>query len=239
MIALLTGASGGLGSVVTRQFLDAGHQVCAAAVDWPRHLAESDSCLKVTADLRQPADAESAVRATLGRWTKIDAVVHMAGGYSAGSRVEDTGADVWDEMLAVNLRTAVNVMRAAIPVMRGQGSGRIIVVGATSVLQPVIKGSAFSASMAAVADVVRVASAELRETGVTVNAILPSTIGTDFVVDIYGAEESEKYVDPRSIGSLMLWLCSEAGRDVTGAMIPFIARQSHPCFHWHGVSDRD
>lgn len=69
------------------------------------------------------------------------------------------------------------------------------------------------------------------------NAILPSTIATTFVREKYGEVEAHKWVDPQSIGSLMLWLCSDAGRDETCALIPFIARQSHPCYHWHGATD--
>ncbi len=70
-------------------------------------------------------------------------------------RLEDTSDEFWDEMLDVNLRTAVNVMRALIPSMRQQRSGRITVVGATTTLQLVVTWSAFCSSVAALCEVVR------------------------------------------------------------------------------------
>ncbi len=198
-VALITGASGGLGTVVTQQFLEAGHRVCAVAPDWPRPLPQRDSCMTLQADLRDPTAAESAVRAAVERWGAVDFLVHLVGAYRSGMRLEDTSDEFWDELLDVNLRTAVNVMRAVIPSMRQQRSGRITVVGATTALQPVVTWSAFCSSVAALCEVVRVAAAGLRDEGITVNAILPSTIATTFVREKYGEVEAHKWVDPRSI----------------------------------------
>jgi len=78
---------------------------------------------------------------------------------------------------------------------------------------------------------VQTAAAELRDNGVTVNALLPTTIDTPQVRSWYGDAEAHKWVDPRSLGSLLLWLASEPGRDVTGAIIPVVGRQNHPCLN--------
>jgi NAD(P)-dependent dehydrogenase (short-subunit alcohol dehydrogenase family) len=237
-VALVTGASGGLGTVVTQMFLEAGYRVSAVALEWPKPLKQSDPCMVTKADLLSRKAAEAVVRKTLDRWGAIDCLAHLVGAYIEGERVEETSDATWDALLNTNLRTAVNTMRAVIPGMRGQKRGSITVIGASPAIHPVATWSAMTASVTALCSLVQVAAAELRDEGVTVNALLPTTIATPAVCK--GARESEirKWVDPRSLGSLLLWLASEAGRDVSGALIPVVGRQNHPCYEWHGVTDK-
>lgn len=232
-VALITGASGGLGSVVTALFLEAGYRVSAVALDWDKPAPPSESWMAVRADLTIRSAAESVVRQTLEKWGTVDFLVHLAGAFGAGQRVEETSDALWDQMLDVNLRCAVNMLRPVIPIMRQNREGRIMVVGSTSAIHPVVAWSAFSASVAGLCSLVETSAAELREEGITVNAILPTTIDTPAVRAMCGEADRPKWVNPNSLGSLMLWLCSDAGRDVTGALIPVIGRQPHPCHEWH------
>jgi NAD(P)-dependent dehydrogenase (short-subunit alcohol dehydrogenase family) len=237
-VALITGASGGLGTVVTQMFLEAGYRLSAVALDWPKPLKPSDVCIVSKADLVSRKAAEAVVRKTLERWGAIHCLAHLVGAYIEGRRVEETSDATWDTLINVNLRTAVNMMRAVIPGMRGQKRGSIAVIGASPAIHPVATWSAMTASVTALCSLVQVAAAELRDDGVTVNALLPTTIATPAVRK--GARESEirKWVDPCSLGSLLLWLASDAGRDVSGALIPVVGRQNHPCYEWHGVTDK-
>lgn len=236
-IALITGASGGLGSVVTPMFLEAGYSVSAVAHEWPSRPHDSPTCRSATADLTSASAAKKIVQQTTTRFGAVDCVVHLVGAFEGGAPVEETSDEVWDRMLAVNLRAAVNVVRAAIPGMRERKFGRVIVVGSTSATEPVVTWSAFCASVAGLCSFVQVAAAELMGSGITVNAVLPSTIDTPIVRQWCGEEHASKWVSPSALGEMMLWLCSEAGQDVTGALIPFQARQPHPCRHWHGETD--
>jgi NAD(P)-dependent dehydrogenase (short-subunit alcohol dehydrogenase family) len=236
-VALITGASGGLGTVVTQMFLEAGYRVSAVALDWPKPLKPSDVCIVSKADLVSRKAAEAVVRKTLERWGAIHCLAHLVGAYIEGRRVEETSDANWDTLLNVNLRTAVNMMRAVIPGMRGQRRGSIAVIGASSAIHPVATWSAMTASVTALCSLVQVAAAELRDDGVTANALLPTTIDTPAVRKMAGEGEASKWVDPRSLGSLLLWLASDAGRDVSGALIPVVGRQNHPCYEWHGVTD--
>ena len=236
-VALITGASGGLGTVVTDQFLESGYLVSAVALDWAKRPPKTESLLVSESDLTSRKAAELAVKRTLKTFGSIDFLVHLVGAFSGGNRVEETTDDEWDEMLAVNLRTAVNMLRATIPSMRAQGAGRIMVVGSTTALHPVVTWGPFCAAVAGLCSMVKVAAAELRDEGITVNALLPTTIDTPIVRGMIGEAEANKWVDARSLGSMMLWLCSDAGRDLTGALLPFMGRQPHPCFDWHGETD--
>jgi NAD(P)-dependent dehydrogenase (short-subunit alcohol dehydrogenase family) len=238
-VALITGASGGLGTVVTPMFLEAGYRVSAIALNWDKRLKTSNVCMVSTADLTSRTAAESVVKKTLKKWGDIHCLAHLVGAYVKGQRVEDTTDATWDTLLNANLRTAINMMRAVIPAMRTQRRGSITVIGASPAIHPVATWSAMTASVTALCSLVQVAAAELRNEGVTVNALLPTTINTPAVRQGENDEEAHKWVDPRSLGSLLLWLASDAGRDITGALIPAIARQNHPCYEWHGVTDKE
>jgi len=236
-VALITGASGGLGSVMTPMFLEAGYSVSAVALDWPSRPHDSPTCRCATADLTSASAVKKVVQQTETRFGSVDCLVHLVGAFEGGTTVDQTSNDVWDRMLAVNLRAAVNVVRATVPGMRERRFGRIVVVASTSATEPVVTWSAFCAAVAGLCSFVQVAAAELVDAGITVNAVLPSTIDTPIVRQWIGAADAPKWVSPRALGEMMLWLCSDVGQDVTGALIPFQARQPHPCRHWHGETD--
>ncbi len=153
-----------------------------------------------------------------------------------GAPIEATTDVVWDRMLGVNLRAAVSMLREVVPPMKAAGQGTIVIVGSTAAIEPVITWSAFSAAMGALAAVVKVVSAEVQASGITVNLLAPSTIDTEQVRGFHAdPEEWKKWVDPRAMGSLALWLCDQ--RDVTGGVLPMPGRQAHPGYRWAGVAE--
>lgn len=220
---IITGASGGLGATVTGVFRGAGFRVAAVARRWEAGSEEEDF-VPLAADLTTREGSESAVMRALAALGSIDAVVHLAGGFRGGNRVEDTADADWEHMLNLNLMSAVYVMRAAIPVMRARGRGRIVLVGSKAAVEAAPGLSAYAASKAALVSLTKSAAAELSDAGVTVNALLPSTIDTAANREAMGEDQAGKWVQPASLASLMLWLCSDAGRDVTGAAIPVYGR---------------
>ena len=223
-VALITGASGGLGGPVTETFLGAGFCVAAVARHWPGAAPADPSHLRLEGDTGNEASAAALVQTTLSRFGRLDALIHLVGGFAGGDGVAETPVDQWQQMMAINCWSAVTMMRAAIPPMRAAGRGRVVVVGSQAALDPPSHYAAYAASKAALLAVARSAAAELKNSGVTVNAVLPGTIDTEANRKTMGAANAGKWVQPASIGSLLLWLCSDAGRDVTGAMIPMNGR---------------
>jgi len=224
-VALITGASGGLGGPVTEIFLGAGFRVAAVARKWNDAGPGADAGLiRLNADTGIEASAMSVVQTTLSSYGRIDALIHLVGGFAGGDGVAETPVDQWQQMMSVNCWSAVTMMRAAIPPMRAAGRGRVIVVGSKAATDPQSHYAAYAASKAALIAVARSAADELKNTGVTVNAVLPNTIDTEANRKAMGAANAGKWVQPASIGSLLLWLCSDAGRDVNGAMIPIDGR---------------
>jgi NAD(P)-dependent dehydrogenase (short-subunit alcohol dehydrogenase family) len=231
----MTGASGGLGATALPMFLEAGYRVAAVALDWPAPVAPHSSLLSITADLTHSSEAEEVVRKTVDAYGRLDCLVHLVGYFAEGRPVEETPDDLWQRMIAINLTAAFYMIRAAVRPMRAAGGGRIVIVGSTAAIQPVVTWSGFSAAMGGLNALVQVAVAELRNDQITVNVLHPSTIATPAVRAGQSQDEVAKWVDPVNLASLMLWLCSDAGRDVSGASIAVPARQEHPAYQWPGV----
>jgi NAD(P)-dependent dehydrogenase (short-subunit alcohol dehydrogenase family) len=123
-------------------------------------------------------------------------------------------------MLDLNLNSAFYIMRAALPVLVAAGRGRIVAVGSKTAVEPVAKLSAYGVSKAGLVALVRTIALELRGTGVTANAVLPSVIDTPANRAADPSADFSRWVAPESIAGLILWLASSAAADVNGAVIP-------------------
>lgn len=223
-VVLITGASGNLGGPVMDVFRGAGFRVAAVARRWPTPGAPDADLLHIAADTSNDAAAQTAVQTTLSQFGRLDALIHLVGGFAGGDGVAETPEAVWQQQMAINCWSAVTMMRAAIPPMRAAGRGRVVVMGSKAAVDPPSHYAAYAASKAALMAVVSSAAAELKPTGVTVNALLAGTIDTPANRQAMGGAQASAWVSPASIGSLLLWLCSDAGRDVTGALIPIYGR---------------
>jgi len=218
-IVLVTGAKGGLGRSVTTAFLDAGASVAGSS----RGIAASDfphpHFLAVPADLLDPAQAAHLADTVLERCGRIDALVHLAGGFQGGVLHETTDA-VWDEMMNANLRAAFHIFRAVIPAMRKAGRGRIVAIGSRLSVDTAPGAAAYAASKAGLVSLVRSAALENRDAGITANAILPGTIDTAKNREWGSPEDRAKWVSPDRIADLAVFLVSDAAAQITGAAIP-------------------
>jgi NAD(P)-dependent dehydrogenase (short-subunit alcohol dehydrogenase family) len=219
-IALVTGANGGLGTHVTKALLDAGFTVVGLS---PR-IQQSDfahpNFIALPAALTTLDAAKKAVASVIARWGKIDVLAHLVGGFAGGQTVADTDDSTWQRMFDANLNSAFHILRAVIPAMRKAGGGRIIAIGSRAAEDPGPKVGAYSASKAALVSLIRTVAVENKDAGITANVILPGTMDTPANrKDMPGANVSQ-WVQPASVASLIVWLASDAGKDVTGAAIP-------------------
>jgi NAD(P)-dependent dehydrogenase (short-subunit alcohol dehydrogenase family) len=209
-VVLITGASGGLGTAVTRAFVEAGADVAAV----------SRSGSEIAADLTRPEEAARTVEAVRARYGRLDVLLHLAGGFEGGTPVAQTTDLVWSHMLDLNLNSAFYVARAVLPAMLGAGYGRIVAIGSKTAVEPVATLSAYGASKAALVALVRTIALEVKHTGVTANVVLPSIFDTPANRAADPAADFSRWVKPESIARLLLWLASEAAADVNGAVIP-------------------
>jgi NAD(P)-dependent dehydrogenase (short-subunit alcohol dehydrogenase family) len=221
-VVVVTGASGALGKVVAEAALARGARV--AGVD---HAA---SQAPVTAnrielggvDLTDAVQARKAIDAAAAHFGKLDALINIAGGF-AYETVTEGDPKTWQRMYALNLLTALNASRAAIPHLATSGMGRIVNVGAMGALQAGSGMGAYAASKAAVHRLTEALAAEWKGK-ITVNAVLPSTIDTAANRASMPTADFGKWVTADELANVILFLASDAASAVTGALLPVSGR---------------
>ena len=170
---------------------------------------------------------ENAARAVMERVVKeagrLDGLVNIAGGFRWEELAGGT-LDSWDSMYRINLRTAVVSCQAALPFLLQSGGGRIVNVGAMGAVKAAAGMGAYAASKAGVAKLTEALAEELKDRGITVNAILPSTLDTPKNRADMPRADFARWVAPAEAAEVIAFLVSDGARAVTGALIPVAGR---------------
>jgi len=228
-VVVVTGAFGALGRAVATAFAARGAQLALLDVT-PQPPAVIRGQLGVApllfggVDLSDMEATRRVMSATAMRFGGIDVLVNIAGGFR-WQKLEDGDPETWDQLYAMNLRTAVVCCKAALPALLERGRGRIINIGAGAAAARAGVGmGAYTASKAGVQRLTESLAEEVKDRGITVNAILPGVIDTARNrVDMPDADFS-RWVAPEAIAEVILFLASDAARAVTGASIPVFGR---------------
>ncbi len=223
-VALISGASGGLGEPVVRAFLDAGYRVAGAARAWKKERIAEGEFLPLEADLTTAAGCEATVNSVRERWGRLDAAVHLLGGFAAEGPIQATSEETWDRMMALNAKGAFLFLRSVLKPMLEAGAGRVVAVGSRAGVTPGAGASAYSASKAALHALVLAAAEEVRDSGVTVNAILPGTIDTPANRIAMPRADFGKWVPPAALAATIVHLASEESAHINGALIPIYGK---------------
>lgn len=232
---LVTGGTGQLGRIVVGSLLRSGFRVHVPIFNeaerpaFERALAAADAnsaalqarlTLHVGIDLADVNAVNALYDAISGTESEgVDALLHLAGGFHF-AKLTETDPDVWHRMIAMNATSGFLAARAAFPAMLAKGWGRIVMVSAIPVLQGGRSGmSAYGASKAAVLALVEALSREGAPHGITVNAILPSTIDTPGNREAMPDANFATWVTPDEIAGVLHFLLSDAAQVVTGAAL--------------------
>src|ERR1035441_6139570 len=210
MAILITGANGGLGSAVVEAFLATDATVYGADLAWKHQPHSNARFHPIEANLLEAPECDRVAKLA----DPVDALLHLVGGFGGGQPVAETPDETWDKMLGLNLRSAYTIFRAVLPGMLKAGKGRIVAVGARAAIEPIANFAAYSVSKAALV------ALEVKDSGITANAVLPSVIDTPANRAAMPAADASKWVTPESIAGLLVWLVSDAARDVNGAALP-------------------
>jgi NAD(P)-dependent dehydrogenase (short-subunit alcohol dehydrogenase family) len=219
MSVLITGASGGLGTAVSKAFLETGATVIGVAHRWP----EAMPFTTLTLDLTTAEGCGRMVEQALEHGP-IDALVHILGGFGGGQPIAETSDKTWDGMMTLNLRAAFCAMRAALKPMTAAKYGRIVAVGSRAAVEPLPNFAAYAVSKAALVALVKNVAAEAKDLGITANVVLPSTIDTPLNRQAMPQADFSRWVAPESIAKTLVWLASREAGDVSGAAIPIYGR---------------
>ncbi len=223
-IALVTGANGGLGTSVTKSLLDAGFRTVGLSPKIRQSDFDHPNFTALPATLDTLDAAKRAAESVISRFGKIDLLAHLVGGFAGGQTIADTDDATFQRMFDMNLNSAFHMLRAVLPHMRRAGGGRIVAIGSRAAESPGATVGAYSASKAALVSLIRTVAIENKDAGITANVILPGTMDTPANRAAMPGADISQWVQPASVASLIVWLASDAGKDVTGAAIPVYGR---------------
>jgi NAD(P)-dependent dehydrogenase (short-subunit alcohol dehydrogenase family) len=231
--AVITGATGNLGTAVVRAYLTRGTHVAAAV----RDAAKGDALRATLADVAgdaddprlivieaDPADAaamDALVERVLRAWGRIDILNNLAGTFKGGPAL-DPGLmrEMWDG----NVLTAVTVAASCLRPMRARGYGRIVSVSAIGALKGSRNSAAYAMSKSALVRWTESLAAEVRGDGITVNAVLPTTIDHPVNRAQMPKADPKLWPSPEEVASVILFLSSPEASGVNGAAVPLTAR---------------
>lgn len=218
---VVTGGHGVLGKAVVEAALARGLNV--ALIDHAKGEAAPDGALELGGiDLTDASAAEGAMAKVVERFGGIDALLNIAGGFVW--QTTDDEKPAWDRMFALNLTTALNASRAALPHLKASTEGRIVNVGANGALKAAAGMGAYGASKSAVHRLTEALAEETKDSSVTVNAVLPSILDTEQNRKDMPDADPSKWVQPSDLAEVMLFLASPEARAITGALLPVTGR---------------
>lgn len=234
--ALVTGGSRGIGRAVVECLAAAGTNVAvnyfhddAAAQECVREAEKRGvKALRMQADVRKLEDCARLVEATVESFGRLDFLVCNAGIWE-GAPVEEITEELWDRVIDINLKGTWTVCRAAVPQMKKQGSGRIVVVSSTAGQRGEAKVSNYAASKGGQISFTKSLAAELAAYGINVNAVAPGWVDTEMNREVFADAEYKKRIE-RSIplGRIataedvawpILFLCSDWAHHITGEVL--------------------
>lgn len=229
-VALVVGASRGIGKAIAQRFLEEGAKVVVSdfEVDEGKATAEEFGVDFIQTDISKMDDAVAAVTHTLSRHGRLDIIVQNAGIYP-WQLIENTSPDDWDRVMAVNLRGCFNAARAALTPMKAQGSGRILFT--SSITGPHVTSPGhghYAATKAGINGFIRSAALEFSSYGITVNGVEPGNILTEavqlhrspaFLENMKVSIPLGRLGSPRDVANAFLFLASDDASYITGTTI--------------------
>jgi NAD(P)-dependent dehydrogenase (short-subunit alcohol dehydrogenase family) len=225
-VAVVTGGTGALGQAVTLRFLSDG---AAVAVPYAVQAERDRLYQRVAAADRhrlvmEPVDVTDLEAMTpfaasvVAARRKIDILVAGVGGFAGGSLLE-TDVDTWKRMLDLNLTSAFSVAKAVIPHMVEAGYGRVVIIASRAVVPPAGGFIAYTVAKAGVIAFTQALAQETREDGVTVNAVLPSTMDTPANRAAMPNSDRKGWVPVEAVADAIAVLAREASAHITGTLL--------------------
>jgi NAD(P)-dependent dehydrogenase (short-subunit alcohol dehydrogenase family) len=223
----VAGGTGGLGRAVSLAFLKEGAKVVVTY----RHAEEFDALKKAAGadslplaghrvDVTDEAAARDLIAKLLAEHGRLEVLVNAVGGYAGGVNLWELETSVFDQMLALNLRSGYALSRAVVPAMLKQKRGAIVNVLSQAAVDHAAGAAAYAASKAAALAMTDSLAADLKGSGVRVNSILPSIIDTEANRRAIPKADFAKWPKPEDIARVITFLCSDDAKVIHGAAVP-------------------
>ncbi len=229
-VILITGASRGIGAAAARAFVAAGGRVALVARNGEAVGALAgelgDAALAIPCDVARYWEVEAAVGACVQTFGRIDVLVNNAGVIEPISHLHRADPEAWGHVIDVNLKGVFNGMRAALPVMRGQGGGSILTISSGAASHAVEAWSHYCASKAAVKILTECTDLENRPAGIRAIGLSPGTVATQMQREIKDSGinpvsrlDWEDHIPPEWVAQALVWMCGAGADDFLGGEI--------------------
>jgi NAD(P)-dependent dehydrogenase (short-subunit alcohol dehydrogenase family) len=222
-VLALTGSAGALGQAVAATLGRYGARLALLDHAKIASAGPSGAVHYGGVDLTQPESARAAMEKVVKDFGRLDGLINIAGGFQ-WEKLDGGTLDIWDSMYRLNLQTAVISCQASLPYLKRAGGGRIVNVGALGAVKASAGMGAYAASKAGVAKLTEALAEELKDQGITVNAILPSILDTPRNRLDMPTADFTRWVRPLEAAEVIAFLVSDAASAVTGALIPVVGR---------------
>ena len=228
---LITGGTGILGSAVTKAYLAQGDTVAVTYLfeeeverfkEYNPELSEDVTFL--FANVTTESEVQKTIAEFISELGSLDVLVNIVGGFVGGIPAAELEEDRWDFMMNLNLKSVFLCCKTAIPHMAAQNYGKIINVSARAGLKGEAGLSAYCVSKGGVRTLTESLAAEVMDSGVNVNAIMPSIMDTPANREAMPDEEHDRWVAPADVAKVMCFLTSDDASIINGAAIPVYGR---------------
>jgi NAD(P)-dependent dehydrogenase (short-subunit alcohol dehydrogenase family) len=213
-VAVVTGGLNGIGAAITKALRAAQAQT----IVWDRAAVDPEDYRVDITDVRS-------IEAALSALPRLDILVNNAGYAGPTMPLEDYPQDEWRRIVDVNLIGVFNVCRAAVPLLRRGGWGRIVNIASLAGKEGTPNASAYSAAKAGVIALTKSLGKEMAGSGVLVNAVAPAAVRTDLlnqmspqhVQTMIDKSPMKRLIEPEEVAEMVTWLCSDSCTGNTGA----------------------
>jgi NAD(P)-dependent dehydrogenase (short-subunit alcohol dehydrogenase family) len=226
-VAVITGATGGLGSVLTRDLAARGANLVLLDIDSARLDALTSSLalpaerfLAQTINLLDPAEARRAAEAAADRFGRLDILLHVVGGWTGGKTLLEVPPADLEFMLNQHVWTSFNVIQAFVPHLVKNGWGRVVMVTSPYAARPAAKGGPYAIGKAGQEALMLTLSQELKGTGVTANLVQARTIDVKREKVAAPTPDNAAWTTPEELSAAIFYLLSDEGGALNGAKLP-------------------
>jgi len=226
---LITGGTGALGRSITTAFIASNAKVISSYVvdteieQLKKEEKEKQSKSQVQlikADVTKEEEVEKLVSSIISEHGQIHILVNVVGGYLGGKSVSELDQKEWDLMMNMNLKSAFLISKHVIPQMGSSKYGKILHVSSRTGIKSDGYDSAYAASKSGLIRLVESMSEELKKSNINVNCIMPSIIDTEANRRAMPTADYSKWLKPSDLANVVLFLCSDDAKAITGAAIP-------------------
>ncbi|MCY4402674.1 MAG: SDR family NAD(P)-dependent oxidoreductase [Candidatus Poribacteria bacterium] len=228
---LITGGTGFLGSTVTKAFLAQGDTVAVTYLfdneveRFKQYNPElSEKVAFIYANVTDESDVQKTLQTFLSQFGHLDILVNIVGGFVGGIPTTELEEDRWDFMMNLNLKSVFLCCKTVLPHMTERGYGKIVNISARAGLKGEAGLSAYCVSKGGVRTLTEALAAEVMDSGINVNCIMPSIMDTPMNREAMPDEDHSRWVKTDDVAKVICFLTSDNSAIINGAAIPVYGR---------------